>query len=290
MQLKRSTTESILAYQFLVPALVLILLFKGIPIIDLVIRSFMRFNFRTRTSTFVGIANYMDLFADSSFWNSVWVTLRLNLIINPLQMIVSFTMALLINQKFFGSRMYKALFYIPLGVSLPVTTIYFSILFRPGGVINFLLNSLGFPIQSFLTSPQWALWIVILIATWKGCSFWMIYLHAGLQNIPIEIYEASKIDGSGSIRTFFSITLPLSMKTLLFVLVTDTAINFMLFIPVFMITRGGPDSTTNVLMYEAYRTIFIHGNMGHGMAMIVFLLLMLIIVLLLQFQFANKKE
>ncbi len=286
----RSWRVNIKAYSFLLPALCLIFIFRIAPIINVIGQSFMRSDYITRAKIFVGIKNYMDLFTDRSFWNSVWVTIKLNLIINPFQIAISVIMALLISQKFRGRLFYRALFFIPLGVSLPVTTIYFSIVFRPGGVMNFILNALDIPIQNFLNSPQWALWIVIIIASWKGCSFWMIFIIAGLQNIPDDIYEASRLEGAGPFRTFFSLTLPLLSKTILFVLVTDTAANFMMFIPVFMLTRGGPDNSTNVLMYEAYKTTFMQGDMGHGMAMVAFLLAMLICVLIFQFIFLRDKD
>ncbi|MCD6342967.1 MAG: sugar ABC transporter permease, partial [Spirochaetaceae bacterium] len=119
---------------------------------------------------------------------------------------------------------------------------------------------------------------------------WMIFILAGLKNIPREIYEACEVEGVGPINTFFFITLPLLMRTILFVLVTDTAANFMLFVPVFMITKGGPDSSTAVLMYEAYKTVMLQGNRGHGMAMIVFLMIMLITVIVFQFRFIRERD
>lgn len=286
----RSWKGQMRAYMFLFPALCLIFIFRLAPIVNVIGQSFFRSDYLTRSKIFVGIKNYIDLFTDHAFWNSVWITIKLNLLINPFQITVAVIMALLISQKYRGRIFYRALFFIPLGISLPVTTIYFSIIFRPGGVMNFILNAMNISIQNFLNSPQWALWIVIIIASWKGCSFWMIFILAGIKNIPEDLYEACKVEGAGPITTFFRITLPLLAKTILFVLVTDTAANFMLFIPVFMLTRGGPDNSTNVLMYEAYKTTFVQGDMGHGMAMVVFLLAMLICVLLFQFSFLRDEE
>lgn len=287
----RSKRDSLKAYMFLFPAVGLIILFKIYPIIIVFGESFYKVSYLSGSKVFVGINNYLDLFSDRSFWNSVWVTTKLNILINPIQVAIAVVMALLINMDFRGRLFYRLLFFIPLGVSLAVTTIYWSIFFRPGnGVMNYLLNSVGIPMQPFFNSPTQALWIIIGIASWKGCSFWMLFILAGLKNIPREIYEACDVEGIGPVASFFHITLPLLAKTILFVFVTDTAANFMLFIPIFMITKGGPDSSTNVLMHEAYRTAMLQGDMGHGMAMIVFLMLMLMVVVAIQFKVMGERE
>jgi multiple sugar transport system permease protein len=287
----RHKKETIKAYTFLLPAVGLILIFKLYPIIIVIGESFFKVSYLSGTKVFVGINNYIDLFLDRSFWNSVWVTTKLNLLINPIQVAIAVVMALLINLDFKGKMFYRFLFFIPLGVSLAVTTIYWSIIFRPGnGIMNYILNALGLPMQPFFNSPTQALWIIIIIASWKGCSFWMLFVLAGLKNIPKEIYEACQVEGVGTIPAFFHITLPLLSRTLLFIFVTDTAANFMLFIPVFMITKGGPDSSTNVLMHEAYKTAMLQGDVGHGMAMIAFLMFMLIGIIAIQFKTFGERE
>ena len=289
--LDRYKKETMKAYIFLLPAVGLILIFKLYPIVIVISESFFKISYLSSRKIFVGIDNYINLFLDRSFWNSVWVTAKLNILINPIQVAIAVVMALLINLDYKGKMMYRFLFFIPLGVSLAVTTIYWSIFFRPGnGVMNFILNAMGLPMQPFFNSPTQALWIIIGIASWKGCSFWMLFILAGLKNIPKEMYEACQVEGVGTIATFFYITLPLLFRTLLFVFVTDTAANFMLFIPVFMITKGGPGSSTNVLMHEAYRTAMLHGDMGHGMAMIVFLMVMLIGIIAVQFKTFGARD
>jgi ABC-type sugar transport system permease subunit len=282
---------SFIAYSFLLPAVGLIILFKLYPIIIVIRESLFKVSYLSGNKVFVGISNYMDLFCDGSFWNSVWVTLKLNLLINPVQLVIALMMGMLLNMNHRGKMVYRFLFFIPLGVSLAVTTIYWSIIFRPGnGIMNYLLNGFGFSTQPFFNSPNQAMWIIIGIASWKGCSFWMLFILAGLKNIPKEIYEAAEVEGAGNVASFLFITLPMLSKTILFVLVSDICANFMLFIPIFMITHGGPDSTTNVLMYQAYRTSMLNGDMGHGMAMIVFLMVLLSIVIAFQFKMFKERD
>jgi multiple sugar transport system permease protein len=129
-----------------------------------------------------------------------------------------------------------------------------------------------------------ALYSIIAIATWKGISYWMIFIIGGLQNISPEIYDAARIDGAVAWQRLFYITIPLLRPTLLFVLVADISINFLLFAPIFMLTNGGPADSTNVLMYEAYKSGFIFGDMGRAMAIIVVVVAILLVVVGLQFK------
>jgi multiple sugar transport system permease protein len=130
----------------------------------------------------------------------------------------------------------------------------------------------------------------VAIATWKGASFWMIFLWAGLQDIPRQLYEAARIDGAGGISRFFRITFPLLRRPLLFVLITDTAVNFLLFVPMFLLTRGGPSYSTNVLMYEAYKSGFVYGDMGRALALVMVLLVLVITTVAAQFRLFSQEE
>jgi multiple sugar transport system permease protein len=292
VKLDRQWKIDIRAYLFLFPALSLIIVFKLVPLFVVMGESLYKVSYLRGTKIFVGIGNYIDLFTDRSFWYSVWVTTKFNILINPIQVVVALVMALLINNENYRGRMvYRFMFFIPLGVSLAVTTTYFGIIFSPGnGLLNYILNAFGLPIQPFLNSETQAFWIIILIASWKGCSYWMIFILVGLKNISKEIYEACQVDGVGSINTFIYITLPLLKKTLLFVFVADTAANFMLFIPMYMLTRGGPNNSTRVLMYEAYQKVMLQGNTGHGMAVNAVLMFILVMVIAMQFNFSREKE
>jgi multiple sugar transport system permease protein len=218
------------------------------------------------------------------------VTIKLNLVINPLQVILATLLAVMANQRFHGISFYRLLFFIPLGVSLPIASILWRIMLDPNsGLINSLLNVLGIPSQPFLISENQALWSIVAVATWKGVSFWMIFIWAGLQNIPRELFEAATIDGADRFRRFLRITLPLLRRPLLFVLVTDTAVNFLLFVPMFLLTRGGPSYSTNVLMYEAYKSGFIYGDMGRALALVVILLLLVVATVMVQFRLFSRE-
>jgi multiple sugar transport system permease protein len=168
---------------------------------------------------------------------------------------------------------------------LPVATLLWRLMLDPNnGFANALLALVGLPHQPFYTSAGQALWSIILIANWKGVSYWMVFVLAGLQGIPTELQEAAAIDGAGRAQRFVRVTLPLLRGPLLFVLVADTIINFVMFVPMYLLTRGGPSGATNVLMYQAYKVGFAFGDMGQALAMVTVLLALLLVVVAWQFR------
>jgi multiple sugar transport system permease protein len=137
--------------------------------------------------------------------------------------------------------------------------------------------------QPFLTSTDQALWSIIMLASWVGVPYWALFLLAGLQGIPPELYEAAEIDGANWWRRFADVTFPLLRRVLVFVLVADTVANFLLFVPVLLLTQGGPQLSTNTLMYEAYLRGFVYGDFGASSAMIALLLLVTLAVVAVEF-------
>ncbi len=281
----------IAAYALLAPALIGLAVFRLYPIALAAWGSLFTSSYAEGARVFVGLDNYRYLLGEPTFWTSVWVTLKLNLLINPIQVALALALAVMADQRFPGIRAYRTLFFIPLGVSVPIASIIWRIMLDPNaGLVNSLLLTLGLPAQPFLTSKDQAIWVIILIATWKGVSFWMIFILAGLQNISQDLLEAAMLDGASPVQRFFQITLPLLRRTLLFVLVTDTAINFLLFAPVYLLTAGGPSLSTNVLMYEAYKTGFVYADMGTALAMVMLLLLIVVVVVALEFRLLQPDE
>jgi hypothetical protein len=151
------------------------------------------------------------------------------------------------------------------------------------GLFNGLLHLVGLPVQPFLASPDQALWSIVMMASWVGVPYWTLFLLAGLQGISQELYEAAEIDGASLVRRFTDVTFPLLRRVLVFVLVADTVANFLLFVPVLILTQGGPQLSTNTLMFEAYRRGFVYGDFGTSSAMIALLLLATLAVVAFEF-------
>jgi multiple sugar transport system permease protein len=281
-----------IAYLLLLPALVCLAVFRLYPIATTFAGSlYSQSIMQAGKEVFVGLNNYARLFRDPVFWQAFWVTIKLNVVINPVQVMIALGLAIMVNQRFRGIGFYRLLFFIPLGVSLPIASIVWRTLLDPNsGLINSMLNGFGIPSQPFLISKDQALWCIVAVATWKGASFWMIFLWAGLQDIPAQLYEAARIDGAGPFGRFVRITFPLLRRPLLFVLITDTAVNFLLFVPMFLLTRGGPSYSTNVLMYEAYKSGFVYGDMGRSLALVTVLLLLVVATVAAQFGLFSQEE
>ena len=168
---------------------------------------------------------------------------------------------------------------------MTVTTVLWGLLFNPqGGLINAIFNIFRIPAQQFLTSPKQALYSVIIMISWKGVGYWMIFLLAGLQNIPQSINEASLIDGANRIQNFFFITIPLLKRVITFVVVADTVTNFLLFAPIYLLTKGGPAGSTNLLMYEAYTNAFVYANVNRAAAITTILLIIASVIAALEFK------
>lgn len=253
-------------YAFIAPAFIGLFVFRFIPIGLSGFGSFFSENLRG-DMVFVGLKNYAELMNDPSFWNTMRVTLIFNLIINPFQICCALALAMLVRRPSKFIDVFRLGFIMPMTVSIALTSIIWSILLDPTlGPVNGLLRWGGFQSQPFFRSEHQALETLILVATWKGAGYWMIFLLSGLLAIPREIDDSALIDGATGIRKFISITLPLMKRPLAFVLVADTAANFLLFAPVYIITNGGPNGATQLLMFEAYQAAFAYINHGRSMA------------------------
>ena len=158
------------------------------------------------------------------------------------------------------------------------------------GVFNSIISFLGIEKQGLFTDAKQALWFIVIMATWKGCGMWMMYILAGLKGVDTSIYESAKLDGAGYFRTLFSITIPLIKRTMLFVVVANTSANMLLFAPMKLITEGGPQNSTNVLMYEIYKSAFRNGNASRAGAITTILLLIVLAVVVIQFRMLNEKD
>jgi ABC-type sugar transport system permease subunit len=281
----KGTKVYFLPYILIMPAVFLIFVFKAFPIFSTLIEGF-------RNSMGVWtLSVYGRVLRDSTFWNSLWITIKLNLVMIPFQVFVSFCLALVVNVMIKGIGVFRTIFYLPVTLSITIATILWNLMFNPNnGVINSMLGVFGIPPQGFLINKNQALWSIVAIASWKGCGYWMMFLLAGLKNIDSTIYESAKIDGANFFRIVGNIIIPMIKKVLFFVLVANTAANILLFVPVALITNGGPEGSTNVLMYEAYKSAFRFADRPRAAVIVTFLLVLIIITCIGQFKLLNEKD
>lgn len=278
-------------YLFLLPALILLFVFRIIPALAGFREALYMHNLSPARRAFVGLDNFAHLMGDPIFWRSLRITLVFSLVTNPLQTALALALALLANQRVRGISLFRSIYLLPVVISINVTsTVWGLLLNKDLGMVNGILVQLGLPRQPFLSSPDQALWTVIGIISWVGVPYWMMFFLAGLQGIPHALYEAAAIDGANAWQSFRHITLPLLRRVLAFVLISDTVVNLFLFAPVWILTRGGPQLSTNLLMYDAYRRGFVWGDMGGSAAMMTVLLIIAAIAVAGEFFLFRLRE
>jgi multiple sugar transport system permease protein len=281
MKIKR---EHFAPYMLLFPAIALLLLFRVYPMISTIIESFYTNNLTANAREFVGIANFQRILDDPIFWISLKVTFVFNLINIPIQTILALAVAVILNMRVRGISLFRSIVMIPIAVSPVVSaTLWKTMMDYNAGVINGLLAIVGVPRQEFFLVKEQALWSIVIVTAWKGIPYMMIFFLAGLQEIPISLLEAAAIDGANRWQSFMKITLPLLRRVFAFVLVTDTILNLILFAPIWLITRGGPQLSTDLIMYETYRRGLVYGDLGAASAMLIVVILIVAIVLGLEF-------
>ncbi|TCL44532.1 carbohydrate ABC transporter permease [Harryflintia acetispora] len=279
----RRIGRTVLPYILITPAIVLIVYFKIYPICNTFLDSL----------TYDGslsLGNFSTLFGDKYFWDSLLVTVKFNLILTPLQIFLALLVSLLVNADVRGIGAFRTIFYLPATMSTAVAAIIWNTMLNPNsGVINSLLGMLQIPPQPFLTSSSQAIYCIMLITTWIGVGYWMMFLLAGLKNVDRAVYESARVDGAGWLTITLKITIPMIRRTLAFVLIADTTINLLMFAPMQIITSGGPQRSTAVLMYEAYKSYFLYVDKGRGDAIVAVLLLIIAFVCAVQFLLINDR-
>lgn len=277
-------------YLFIGPALLGLALFKLYPIGVGLTASFFDYEAISGRKSWIGLANYRELFADPLFWRACWNTFLFNAVVTPLQVALALALAVLVNRRLPGIAVFRSIFFVPAVISLVVASIVWDLMYNPdSGLVNAVLAAMGLPPQPFLTSARQAMGAVIAMVTWKGVGYWMVIFLAGLQAIPAVYREAAVIDGAPAWSYFWRVTLPLLMRTIVFVVVADTAINFLLFAPIYIMTQGGPSDATTVLMFEVYRNAFVYFRLGYASAVSTILLVVMLVVVFVQFRLLRAR-
>lgn len=269
---------------FLVPALTGLAVFRVAPVLIALTGGLLSETIRGDTM-FVGLKNYEGLIADPGFWNALKVTLIFNAILNPLQILLSFCLAMLVLKPGVGVSAVRTAFVLPMTVASSITATIWNILLNPSlGPVNGILQGMGIAPQPFFSGENQALASFIAINLWKLTGYWMLFVLAGLIAIPKDVYEAAAIDGAVGWKRFVWITLPLMKRPLIFVLVAATASNFLFFTPIYVVSNGGPNGSTSTLMFESYRAAFVLLDHGRSLAISTIVLAIVMAIAAIQFR------
>lgn len=246
-------------YLFLLPALLILGLTVFLPAMQAFYLSFTRYEYDlTQAPQWIGLANFRRLFSDRVFWQTLQNTIFYLIGVVPVLVIAPLAIAILVNQKLRGMHWFRAAFYTPVIVSMVVAGIAWRWLYAENGLLNQLIKNIfsvteGIP---WLTSPRFALFSVMAVTIWKGLGYYMVIYLAGLQSIPVDLYEAAAIDGSDGISKHWDITVPLMKPYLVLVAVISAISATKVFEEIFIMTQGGPRNSSKTIVYYLYEQAF----------------------------------
>jgi multiple sugar transport system permease protein len=290
--LQRGRWGALLPWLFLLPAALLIFVFRMAPILASLALSFYDASFG-RIRAFVGLEQYGRLLSDPDFWHSVVNTLWFVIGAVPLSVLTSLAFALLLRRGVRALGVYRTIYFLPVVTSFVAVSMVWKLIFHtrfgplnamlerigaeplrwleePTGVFQLMLAPLGVDLPAWAGGPSLALVCVTFVSAWRGIGYNVVIFLAGLQNIPEHQYEAARIDGAGRWGIFRHVTWPLLSPTTFYVGVMTTILSFQVFAPIYLMTGppvGGPLGTTNVIVYYLFEKGFdAGGNMGYASA------------------------
>lgn len=233
-----------------------------------------------------GQTEWVLLAGDAVFMKSILNTLFFAVLVVPVQGGLALLLAVIVNKRTAGINLFRTIYFMPVVVSLVVVSILWRIIYDPnGGLLNSLLGSISFglikPID-WLGNPASAMPAILLVSVWQGVGFHMVIWLAGLQNIPVSLYEAAALDGANGWQQFQYVTWPGLRDTTIFILVTITIAAFGLFTQVQVMTNGGPLDATTTVIFQAVQRGFVKQDIAYGSAISVVFFVMVLIVSLIQ--------
>ncbi|NJL63155.1 MAG: sugar ABC transporter permease [Methylacidiphilales bacterium] len=274
--------DTLAAWIFLSPALILLGLFIVFPIIYLFILSFTAGNFTSAGTYWVGLKNYARLIFNPDFWQVIGNTFYFTIFTVIPSLIIPLGLAALLNKKMAMRGILRTTYFLPSIVSLVAAGLGFRWIFQTDGPVNGFLNILGIAPIPWLGDTFWAMPVLIILSIWKQLGFNMVVFLAGLQTIPPSRYEAAELDGANPWQQFWHITLPGLRPTLVFVIVTTIIFTLRSFEQVYVMTGGGPLNSTNLLVFYIYQEAFSQFDFGYAAAAATVLLAITLILVYLQ--------
>jgi len=283
-------------WAFAAPALLIITVFFFVPVLAALIVSLTDFDLYAladiRNLRFVGLDNYRQLLHAPQFWRAVANTGYFVAVGVPLSLAASLASALLVNSRLaYCSAFFRTALFAPVVTTLvAVAVVWRYLLHTRYGLINYALAHVGIHPIDWLGDPHWALPAIILLAVWKNFGYNMVIFMAALHSIPVDLYEAARLDGASRWQEFGRITLPMLRPTLLLVSILTVAGYFQLFAEPYVMTQGGPLQSTVSVLYFMYEEGFKWWNLGSASAVAFLLFLMILAVTALQVRLARDAQ
>jgi multiple sugar transport system permease protein len=286
---------SLAAWTFVGPALAVLAVFFGLPVLAALFLSLSDFDLYALADwdnlRFVGLDNYFELLQTPLFWKSLGNTFYFVLVGVPLSIAVSLGAALLLNAPVTRFRaFFRTALFAPVVTTLVAVAVIWRYLFHTSyGLVNWALGHVGIAPVDWLGDPDWAMPTIILLAVWKNFGYNMVIFLAGLQAIPQDLYEAARIDGASRRRQFWHITLPMLGPVLMVVGVITVAGYFQLFAEPYVMTRGDPLQSTVSVLYFMFEEGFRWWNLGRASAVAFLLFLIIFAITTLMMRLGRRK-
>jgi multiple sugar transport system permease protein len=275
---------------FVAPATLHLFLFAILPIGFTLYLSLFRWKLYEPSRSFIGLKNYFNSFQDAAFLNALGNSLKFALVAVPSGVMVALAVAILLNQKIRMSSFFRTVYYLPaISSGVAISMIWIYIFLPETGLLNTMLAAVGFKSVDFLGKSETALVSLAFMSIWIGLGPKVILFLAGLISVPQTLYEAAMLDGANGWQSFRRITLPMIVPTSLFVLVTSTISAIQVFTPVYMMTKGGPEDSTDVVGFHIYNEAWTSFNTGLASAKSFILFVLIAGVALVQFRMSRMQ-
>lgn len=281
----KKSAAKINPYFYLVPSMLIFAVFLFYPFFKTIYLSLYKTNKMGEAKLFVGLENYKALLSSPSFHNSLKVTLIFVSVVVIGSMLLGLVAAVLCNKAFPGIRFFSTAYALPMAIASSSAAMIFQIMLHPAvGIVNKLLNL----DINWLNDPKTALWCVAILTAWLNSGINFLYFSAGLGNIDETIYERASVDGASGIQQFFSLTLPGLSPIMFYTLVVNIIQAFQSFGQIKILTEGGPNESTNVIVYSIYRDAFFNYRFGSAAAQSVILFMIVMVITLIMFRMEKK--
>lgn len=278
------------AYLFLLPAAVLLIIFCVVPMIGSFYVSTQKMGVDLSRAEFVGLDNYVKALSDRRFIQSIGTTLKYTAVEVPLQMIIGVLLSAILARNTRVNKLFRGIYFLPVVASAVTVGVTWQLVMHSNvGIFTYWLKLLGVPDANLLNNTKTALYVVVFVAIWKTFGISAIILVSAIQNIPDSLFEAAAMDGAGTVRQFFSITLPSIMPSFWFLLMTRIIGSLQMFDIVYTMTGGGPSRSTTTMVVYIYDQAFNSMNkMGYATAMSEFLFAFIMLITMGMYYLMNK--
>lgn len=277
---------------FMLPTLIVLLIVLAVPMVYSLAVSFFDTNLKHQgIGNFVGLKNYISALTDKYFVSSAWTTLIFTIGVVIFEFLLGLGIALLLNTNVRGKSIYFSIIIIPMMITPVAVGLTWRLLLHSElGIVNYVLGLLGLSGKAWLAESKLALPTVMFIDIWQNVSYMVLVLQAGLVSLPLEPYEAVKVDGASSLQSFRYLTIPMMMPTFMTVLLMRAISALKTYDLIYVLTKGGPGVSTEVISYHIYQEAFRNLELGSASAMSYLLVLVIIPIAICFIKISKNKN